>query len=442
MTRKAYAMAGFSLNALLPAGPARRQVMLLSLGSLALGTDSFVISGILPSLGHGLGVSLSAAGLLITVFSAVYAAGAPVLAVLTGRASRRRLLIGALTVFAAANVLAAAAPDYRVMLAARVIAALAAGLYMPAATAVAAAISAPQERGRALAAVLGGLTVASVLGVPLGTLVGQAVNWRATFALVAVFSLIALSGIARTLREVPSPGVASLRQRIAVARIRSVPSGLLATALAMSGVFVLYTYLAWFLGRTGDVFGSMLTVIYLIAGITAVASNLAAGAMIDRMPAIRVAAISMTGLAVTSLGLALIARSARPGAGAAVAVTLVLAAWSLTGWLFNPAQQQRLLAAAGPRGPIALSLNSSAIYGGQALAGVIGGLALSRGPAFLAVTATACVVAALGFLGISFLRTPVPAESPVPAERGTGPPQPLAAGKAADTDERSPTAGH
>ena len=119
-------MAKPSLGALLPGGSARKPVLLLSLGSFALGTDSFVISGVLPKLGDDLDVSLGMAGLLITVFSAVYAVGAPVLAVATGRASRRKVLIGSLTVFILANVVAAVAVDYPMMMAARVIAAISA----------------------------------------------------------------------------------------------------------------------------------------------------------------------------------------------------------------------------------------------------------------------------------------------------------------------------
>ncbi|MEU7019808.1 MFS transporter [Streptomyces sp. NPDC046203] len=418
-------MAKLSLGALLPGGSARKPVLLLALGSFALGTDSFVISGVLPELGDDLGVSLGTAGLLITVFSAVYAVGAPVLAVATGRVSRRKVLIGSLTVFVLANLLAAVAVGYPLMMAARVIAALSASVYMPTATAAAAAVSAPEERGRALSAVLGGLTVANALGVPLGTLVGQSAGWRGTFALVTVIGVIALAGILRTLDDIPSPGVASLRQRVAVAKVRGVPSTLLATALAMCGVFVLYSYLAWFFDRAAGVHGGMLTLIYLISGITAVVSNLAAGWMIDHMPPTRVAAISMGGLTVASLGMALMAGLFAPGIGAAITLSAGLAVWSLIGWLFNPAQQQRLLAAAGPRGPIALSLNSSAIFAGQAVAGILGGLALGGGPAALALVAAGCVAVAVVLLGVSHVRTrpagpPVTSDSPAGAAGTSG----------------------
>lgn len=135
-------------------------------------------------------------------------------------------------------------------------------------------------------------------------------------------------------------------------------------------MFVLYSYLAWFSGTTSGVTGDLVSVVYLVAGLAAVISNIAAGWQIDHLPATRVAALGMTGLVVTTLALAVLGWAG----GDLVTLCVLLAAWSLVGWWFNPAQQQRLLTAAGERGPIALSLSSSAIYAGQALAGGVGAL--------------------------------------------------------------------
>jgi DHA1 family inner membrane transport protein len=381
----------FSVASVLPTGAARRPVLLLSLGTFALGTDAFVISGVLPQIGQSLGVGVGAAGQLITIFSAVYALSAPVLAVLTGNWNRRQVLLSAMTIFIAANLLAAVASHYAIMVVARILAALSAALFTPAASAAAATLTEPAQRGRALTAVLGGLTVATAVGVPLGTLIGQTAGWRSTLVFVAAVGLLALIGISVTLGSVPSPGVASLAQRVAVARIPGVLNTLIATALAMCGVFVLYTYLAWFAGVSAGVAGSVLTVLYLVAGVTAVISNLAAGWMIDHMPAIKVAAIGMAGLAICTLGLAALGFAGTN----IIALSVALGLWSVIGWLFNPAQQHRLLAASGPRGPIALSLNSSAIYLGQAVAGGVGALVLVNGPGVLALVAAGAVMLAL-----------------------------------------------
>ncbi|HEY6934385.1 MAG TPA: MFS transporter [Marmoricola sp.] len=388
---------GVPVSPLLPAGPSRRPILVLSLGTFALGTDAFVISGVLPRIQHDLGVGLGAAGQLITLFSVTYALGAPVMAVLTARWGRRNLLLLAMTAFVAANLVAAAAPTYAVLMGARVLAALTAALFAPAASATAAMIAGPEQRGRALAAVLGGLTVANAVGVPLGTLIGQALGWRSTFVFVAALSAVAVAGLAASLGPLPSPAVPSMRARVAVAGIPGVPTTLAATGFAMSGVFVLYSYLAWFSDAAAGVTGDLVSLVYLVAGLAAVLSNIAAGWLIDRLPATRGAAWGMSGLVVTSLGLAALGWAG----GNLVTLCALLGAWSLIGWWFNPAHQQRLLAASGEHGPIALSLNSSAIYAGQALAGGMGALALGWGAPAVAALAGALVMVALGFLAIS-----------------------------------------
>jgi len=384
-------------RSLLPSGPARRPVLVLSWGTFALGTDAFVISGVLPQIEGDLGVGLGAAGRLVTVFSVTYALGAPVLAVLTARWSRRRVLLSAMTAFVAANVVSAAAPTFATLMCGRVLAAMTAALFTPAASATAATIVAPEERGRALASVLGGLTIANALGVPLGTWIGQDLGWRSTLLFVAVLSTVAVAGIGVTLGPLPTPAVPSLRVRFAVARIPGVPATLAATVFAMCGIFVLYFYLAWFSETTSDVSGDLLGLVYFVAGVSAVVSNLAAGWLIDHLPPTRVAALGLVGLALTDLGLAVLASAH----GALVSLCALLGVSSLLGWWFNPAQQQRLLAASGDRGPIALSLNSSAIYAGQALAGGIGAVAVQKGAAVLAVIACASVAVALALLALS-----------------------------------------
>ncbi|GII66719.1 MFS transporter [Sphaerisporangium krabiense] len=404
-----------SIATVLPGGAARHPVLLLSLGTFALGTDAFVISGVLNEVGRELGVSLGTAGLLITVFSGVYALSAPVLAVVTGNMCRRQLLLLSLAVFVAANVLAAVAPNFTVMILARVAAAIGGAMYTPVAVSVAATLAAPSERGRALAAVAAGLTVANALGVPLGTLIGQAFQWRVTFVFVAVLGVVAYVGLHRALDPLPSPGVASLRQRLAVATLPGVPATLLGTSLAVCGIFTLYAYLAWFAGQSAGIAGGALTVVYLIFGLVAVVSNLTAGVLIDRTSPTRVALLSIVGLAVVYTGLSVFAGLGLSGTGAVVTLAVLVGVWSMIGWLFNPSQQQRLLTAAGPQGTIALSLNASALYTGQAVAGVIGGLMLAAGPGRLALAAAACEVLAVAALAVSALagRRRTPAAGPV-----------------------------
>ncbi|SEM10718.1 MFS transporter [Streptacidiphilus jiangxiensis] len=389
------------IAATLPSGAARRPVLLMALGSFTLGTDAFVISGVLPSVGKDLGVGVATAGLLITVFAAVYALAAPVLAVGTGSLDRRRVLVGSLGGFVAANLMAALAPDYTVMMIARVLAAFSAALYMPAASASAAAIVEPAERGRALTAVLGGLTLASALGVPIGTTIGSLADWRATFVFVAALSLVALAGIARALPAVPSAGVASLRDRAKAAALPGIPGILLGSVLTFCAMFVLYAYLAWFAQHTAGIQGGAVTWVYLVYGVCGVVSNQAAGWLIDRYPPQRVA-MAATALLVPVLGLAVVlARTGGTGLVPAALLYLVVVLWSLIGWTVNPAQQKRLINAGGQHAPVVLSLSGSAVYSGQALGSLVGGLMLVHGATPLAVAALALQVLTLAVMALS-----------------------------------------
>lgn len=402
-----------SIAALLPSGPARRPVMLLALGTFALGTDAFVISGVLSKVATSLNISLSTAGLLVTFFSGVYAISAPVSAVLTGNMGRKRVLQLALTIFILANVLAVFAPDYGTMVGARVLAALGAGLYTPAATAAASSIAKPEERGRALTLVISGLTIANAVGVPLGTFIGQAVNWRVTFAVVAALGLIALAGLTRAFGDIPSLGVVSLRDRISAAAIKGVPATLLSNLIAICGIFTLYIYLAWFVDRVGGLTGTALTLIYLIFGLMAVVCSFTAGWLIDHFSPARIATLSLAGVFVVHAAFAVTAwavnGSTSGSTAAAYAIGVLVALWGLTSWLFNPAQQKRLVAAAGSRAPVVLSLSASSLYAGQALAGVLGGVLVKHGPVSIAVAASACVLIALAVHFFATSREAAPA---------------------------------
>jgi predicted MFS family arabinose efflux permease len=209
----------------------------LTLGAFAIGTEGFMIAGLLPALAQDLNVGLPAAGHLVTAFSLAYALGAPVMAVLTAGLERRRLLALAMSGFVLANLLAALVPSYVGLLGARLLLALSAASFMPAASGYAAALGGPERRGRALAMVTTGLTLAIIAGVPLGVLVGEGFGWRATFLGVAGLAALSLLGIlARLPRQQPG-ATASLGERLALAGRGDVLAVLATTTLAMAGAF-------------------------------------------------------------------------------------------------------------------------------------------------------------------------------------------------------------
>src|SRR5579872_5867839 len=190
----------------------------LILGAFAIGTETFMIVGVLPNIAADLNVSPAAAGALVTAFSLAYAIGSPILAVMTAGVERKRLLTFAMAGFTLANVLAAFAPSFAWLMAARIVLALAAGAFMPAAVAFATAAHDAAHRGRAVALVYAGMTGAIVIGVPGGTIVAAMANWRATFLGVAVLAAIAAIGVAAILPRLAGIASIGLHERLAVGR--------------------------------------------------------------------------------------------------------------------------------------------------------------------------------------------------------------------------------
>lgn len=368
------------------AGMAR--VGVLALGAFALGTDLYVISGVLPEIARGAGVSIALAGQLVTIFALAYALGSPVLAVASARMERRRLLLTALGVFAVANVGAALAPGYGPLVAARLLAALAAAVYTPVATAAAVSLVAPERRGRALAMVTAGMTLATLFGVPLGTLIGRVFGWRATFGLVAALAVLAAIGLILSLPALPAVPVVSLRSRFALLADGQLVGLLMVTLLALTGSFSVYTYLLPLLDHLHPS-ASQAMVLFAAFGAGGVVGNALGGVAADRFGTSRTVVVDLMALA-GILALFAMAERSLIGSGG------LLFAWGFAGWAWYPSQQHRLVERAGRAATTALALNGSAIYLGIALGGVMGGLLLGgAGSAVLPLAATGVVALSL-----------------------------------------------
>ncbi|MCK2214847.1 MFS transporter [Actinomadura sp. ATCC 31491] len=354
----------------------------LAVGNFAIGTGMFVTAGLLPPISADLGVSRSAAGQLMTVFALAYAVLSPLLAALTARLSRRRLLLLALGVFVAGNALTALAPTYPLVLATRVLAAAGAAMFTPTASGVANALSTPERRGRALALVMGGLSVSSAIGVPLGTWLGGAAGWRATLWLVTGLGVLGLAWVAAAVPEVVVASSGRLKERFAPLAERRVLAVLATQLLMFAAGFTAYTYI-------GSLFDLPLTAVLWAWGLGGVAGNQLGGRLTDLYGPRR---MIILGLAASTVFLALI-----PVANLALPVALVWAfLWGALGWLVAPAQQFRTVAAVPGNVPIGLGLLSSAQYLGLFVAGLAGGVALDAyGRAGVTALATALGLTAL-----------------------------------------------
>jgi DHA1 family inner membrane transport protein len=387
------------------------RLLVLALGTFAIGTGSFVFAGLLGSVAEDLSVSVGAAGQLITVYAIVYAVGSPILVTLTSGAARRRLLIISLAVFAGANVAAVVLPSFVPLMASRIIAACAAAIFTPTTAVVAATLAAPEKRGRALATVTGGLTIAFAFGIPLGTLVGDYFGWRAAFVLVGVLGAIALVGITALLPDVQNPPPVSLRERLGVVRQPAVIAALSLTAIGLGAGFVVFTYVGPLMGELTGFGGRGTSAMLLIFGLAGVVGNVVGGYGADRWRYGRSLGVIFVVLTLSLLAFSLLA----PVAGTVPAVIgagTALVAWSVAGWAITPFQQYRLIELAPQQGNIVLSLNASAIYLGQGMGAGLGALAIGYG-SLNSLGWVAAIYAAAGLVVLLLgARSPAPAPEP------------------------------
>ncbi|WP_067178638.1 MFS transporter [Microtetraspora niveoalba] len=371
----------------------RPHAAVLAFGAFAVGTDGFVIAGLLPSIAASLHVSVAAAGQLVTVFSIAYAVLAPVLAALTASWSRRAVLVTALAVFAAGNAITALAPGYGMVLLSRALAAAGAALFTATANATAAALAGERERGRAIAIVMLGVTSSLVLGAPLGTVIGGLLDWRATMWLVTGLGLLAVPAIALRLPATQAngdgDGTGDLRAFLAPLRDRRIIILLATTVVAFTGIYMPYTYVSEIFAPAAPAAsgGSALAVLLLVYGLSGTAGNLTAGQLADRYGPRRVI-VAVTLVLTAAFALTPLGRHTLPAAVATIVVVGFLS-FSVT----TP-QQHLVITLAGPGAGMVTSLYQSALYLAVSLSGGLGALALEGGAARLPYLAAALTLAA------------------------------------------------
>ena len=373
----------------------------LALGTFAIGTEGFMIAPLIPSMAADLNVGASSAGLLVTAFALAYALSSPVLTALTGNYDRRRVLILAMAAFAIANLAAWSARDYWWLMGARILLAIAAGLYVPNANALAGSLVAPEQRGRALAIVNGGTTLAIAFGVPLGASIGDHFGWRATFATVGLMAAIAASGLKFGLH--PGVGavtqVVGLRERLAVVRKPGVLPALLVTTLWATGAYTVYTYIALLLDAATGIRGGWVSAILFLWGMAAAGGLALGGHRHDRSGPRAVLIPALTALACAFTVISVCAHVLSHTAAVAPVVGCVVI-WGIAAWAFFPAQQARLIGIAGPRvAAVILSLNASFMFVGFSAGAALGSVVVANGAVpNLGWTGAACEIAALCLL--------------------------------------------
>ncbi|MER6359354.1 MFS transporter [Kitasatospora sp. NPDC001527] len=390
------------------ADESKNRLAFLSLAFVAfvVGTSEFVVVGVLGPIADGLRTGLGTVGLLVTGYALGISLGGPVLTALTLRLPRRTLLLGALAAYVAASAGAAAAGTVGVLLAARCAAGLAHGVTVGAATSVTVALAGPGRQGRAISLVFGGISVATVLGVPLGTLVGQWLGWRAALAAVAVLAALALAAVRRTVPPTAAMGAPGLAGQLRGALSRPVLAVLGTAVVLFTGQFTAYTYLAGYLEDVTGVGGGRVGGYLLAFGTAAAVGTFLGGRCADRRAAGTLTA-GCAGLTAALLALHLCGRS---GAAAAVLV----ACWGLAGFGLVPALQSRIVELAGPGGDFAATLGVSAANAGIAAGAALGGWTVGAHGvgAVVPLGAAVCLAALLAVAAGARLR-PAAARHPV-----------------------------
>ncbi|WP_157018372.1 MFS transporter [Mesorhizobium xinjiangense] len=360
----------------------------LTAGAFGIGVTEFVIMGLLLDVGADLGVSISAAGLLISGYALGVVAGAPLLGALTGRWSRKSLLLMLMAVFTLGNLACALAPDYWTLMAARVFTAFAHASFFGVGSVVATGLVAKDKKASAIAIMFTGLTVANILGVPFGTWLGQAFGWRSTFFAVTLLGLAALAIIALLVPR-DEPGGAGQAEEsegsLAVLARPQVLLGLLTTVLSWVGVFAAFTYIAPMLTRITGFDEAAVSPILLVFGAGLVAGNLAGGRLADKhlVPTV------LGSLVALSLVLFVLTFALHDRTLAVAAVGLLGAAAFAT---VAPLQMWVLEKAEGAGQGLASSFNIAAFNLGNATGAWLGGVVIDHGPGLGALPLVASFV--------------------------------------------------
>ncbi len=360
----------------------------LSLAYFVMGTSSIAVVGLVSTMAVDLGVSKPDVAVLITVFALTFALAAPLLQVAAGSLPRRSLLLAGLVVMATGCLLSAMAPTYAGVLAARVLMALGAAAVGPVASGLGAGLVPPARQGHALAVVFGGMTLASVLGLPLTSWLGALLGWRAMFAGLAVLGLLTALTIAllvRDRRAAPSISLASFGQ---VFRQRAAAWSVCMSVCHMAAQFSLFALVAPYLQERFGLPSAQLSLALLVGGTSGVVGNLLAGRLGDRLGAPRSLQLSVLGMACASVALLLL--PGLPWLGMAA-----YGFWSMAGMGFYAPQQKRLIGLAPDLRNLLLAINASALYIGMSLGAAAGSQAwLQLGPWSLPAVA-------LGFIACS-----------------------------------------
>jgi DHA1 family inner membrane transport protein len=382
-------------------------LLVLALSAFAIGTTEFVIMGLLPNVAADLGVSIPGAGWLVTGYALGVAIGAPIMALATAKLPRKAALVWLMVIFIVGNMLCALSTGYTMLMVARVVTALCHGAFFGIGSVVAANLVAPNRRASAVAMMFTGLTLANVLGVPLGTALGQEAGWRSTFWAVTVIGVLALIGLMRFLPFKHDEEKLDMRAELAALKGAGIWLSLSMTVLFSASVFALFTYVAPLLGEVTGVSPRGVTWTLLLIGVGLTLGNVIGGKLADRNVQRTLLGVFLV-MAVVSAILSWTSVALIP-----TEVTLLL--WAVACFAAVPALQVNVMTFGKAAPNLISTLNIGAFNVGNALGAWIGGSVIAHGMGLTSVPLAAAVLAVLTLLVtlITFRQSVNPELAPV-----------------------------
>ncbi|MBA1243869.1 MULTISPECIES: MFS transporter [Pseudomonas] len=365
-------------------------LLILALSSFAIGTTEFVIMGLLPNVAQDLGVSIPGAGWLVTGYALGVALGAPFMAMATAHLPRKLALVVLMGVFIVGNLLCAVAADYNVLMFARVVTALCHGAFFGIGSVVAANLVAPNKRASAVALMFTGLTLANVLGVPLGTALGQAAGWRATFWGVTLIGVVAFIGLLRYLPNRHDEQKLHMAAELAGLKGAGIWLSLSMTVMFSASMFALFTYIAPLLGEVTGVSDRGITFTLLLIGLGLTLGNIVGGKLADRQLA--------GTLAGAFIAMALVCTALAWTSAALIPTEVTLFIWAMAAFAAVPALQVNVVSFGKAAPNLVSTLNISAFNIGNALGAWVGGAVIGHGLGLTRVPLAAAALAGVALV--------------------------------------------
>lgn len=368
---------------------------LLAFGNFIVGMGAFVVIGIVTPIAEGLGVSQASAGIVLTSYAAAYALLSPLGAAITGTLARRTVLVSAMALFFLGSIASALSSDILMLAASRVVVAMGAAMFTPIAAGVAVAVSAPEQRGKALALVFGGVTLAQVVGVPLGAWMAYRFGWASTFWAVAGLAAV---GVAVLFFAIPRDvrfQAAGLEAIWATLKDGRAMFATAFTATFITAVYIVFTFFGPLIEASIGMNPEVRTGFLVLFGLGAVAGNYAGGVLTDRIGGKNTLIIICVAQAAFMPLFSIIPL-------APLAFAALVGGWSAFGWSFMAPQQSRLAEIAPQAVSLVLALNAAMIYLGIALGSAAGSFILEwKGLAALGISGGLAVLLALAHLLLS-----------------------------------------